>query len=102
MMDQPMMACPRCKREYPDFDGLPVIYCEACGFCRHASCTDGACDYCGLEDPSPSNEALLQQFDSISQHHGAYGLSQEQMDRKHTLESEILSRMRGPAPKETT
>lgn len=49
-MSQPTMQCPRCKREYEDFDGLPVIYCEACGYCRHASRTDGICDYCGLED----------------------------------------------------
>jgi hypothetical protein len=43
----PIMTCPRCGRESEDFDGLGVLYCESCGYCVHASVTNGVCDYCG-------------------------------------------------------
>lgn len=48
----PTMECPRCKRVYDDFDGVGVVYCEPCGFCRHvARSGDGKgnwkCDFCG-------------------------------------------------------
>lgn len=37
--EQPTMSCPSCKREYPDFDGAGVVFCDpkqgGCGFCRH-------------------------------------------------------------------
>lgn len=56
--EQPTMACPKCKTEYPDFDGVGVVYCDpksgGCGYCRHMSrsSTGGGpwiCDYCGEE-----------------------------------------------------
>ena len=43
----PAMACPQCGAEYDDFDGVGVLHCEHCGYCKHASITDGKCDYCG-------------------------------------------------------
>ena len=43
----PTMACPQCGAEYEDFDGLGVLHCDSCGYCKHASVTDGQCDYCG-------------------------------------------------------
>ena len=46
---QPLTACPRCGHEKEDFDGLGVLYCTQCGYCKHASRTDGKCDYCGKE-----------------------------------------------------
>ncbi len=37
--EQPMMRCPFCRREYPDCDGVGVVFCDpkrgGCGFCRH-------------------------------------------------------------------
>ena len=51
--EQPKMQCPQCEAEYEDFDGLGVLYCVKCGFCKHASAThiDGKwiCDYCGKD-----------------------------------------------------
>ena len=52
--DQPVMTCPQCGVEYKDFDGLGVLYCEKCGFCKHASLTmhenkRWRCDYCGKD-----------------------------------------------------
>ena len=44
--DMPEMACPRCEKVYPDFDGFGVLYCAACGFCKHASIDDGRCNFC--------------------------------------------------------
>lgn len=50
---QPIKECPKCGQEFLDFDGLGVLYCEECGFCKHASQSekDGkwTCDYCGEE-----------------------------------------------------
>lgn len=56
--DQPEMMCPKCKKEYPDFDGFGVVFCSpeqgGCGFCRHLG-YDGVgdgihmrCNFCGL------------------------------------------------------
>lgn len=53
LSDEPvMMACPKCKAEQEDFDGMGVAYCGACGYCAHFSRTgmldDGLrCDTCG-------------------------------------------------------
>lgn len=50
----PMMSCPRCGKEQPDFDGIGVIFCEVCRFCRHLSrgfpAAEGVCNYCGDRD----------------------------------------------------
>jgi hypothetical protein len=58
---QPKMACPRCAREYDDFDGLGVLFCpppDGCGYCRHAARDDGRCAYCGdMRAPEPEEEA---------------------------------------------
>ncbi len=43
----PKMICPQCGKEYDDFDGLGVLNCPRCGCCKHASVTNGQCDYCG-------------------------------------------------------
>lgn len=62
--EQPKMACPRCRKQYDDFDGFGVLYCPAdaggCGFCQHAS-ADGEldaggakiwrCGFCGVMWP---------------------------------------------------
>jgi hypothetical protein len=48
--ENPMMLCPRCEAPQPDYDGLGVLFCEACGFCEHASWSEGKCDYCGKEE----------------------------------------------------
>jgi hypothetical protein len=45
--DWPQVECPRCGAEQEDMDGFGVIYCESCGYCRHASATGGKCDICG-------------------------------------------------------
>ncbi len=53
--EQPTMECPRCSKEYPDFDGFGVVYCappDGCGYCRHlarSGLPDGSmkCDFCG-------------------------------------------------------
>ena len=55
--EQPTMNCPKCGKEYEDFDGVGVVYCEppaGCGFCAHVARTghdiDGrtvmVCDFC--------------------------------------------------------
>ena len=50
---QPTMQCPQCSAEYEDLDGLSVLHCERCGYCKHASVTrkngDWICDYCGKD-----------------------------------------------------
>ena len=45
--NQPLITCPGCGAEYEDFDGIGLLYCRKCGYCRHASITAGQCDYCG-------------------------------------------------------
>lgn len=59
--EQPTMNCPKCGKEYEDFDGVGVVYCappEGCGFCQHLS-RDGqerdgklvmVCGFCGKVD----------------------------------------------------
>ena len=46
--------CPQCKAPQEDHDGLGVLYCEACDYCTHASCSYPSdlydlpvCDFCG-------------------------------------------------------
>lgn len=50
------VECPSCGWSYPDADGLPVYYCDHCGYCRHASRTDGTCDYCGRTEAQIEEE----------------------------------------------
>ncbi len=69
--EQPTMGCPRCRREYPDFDGFGVLYCpkpDGCGYCQHMSRsgddTGWVCDYCGEVEgcdwraPEPGRRAV--------------------------------------------
>ena len=46
----PTMNCPKCGKEWPDFDGFGVLYCPkdngGCGYCKHASVMDGICQFC--------------------------------------------------------
>jgi DNA-directed RNA polymerase subunit M/transcription elongation factor TFIIS len=49
----PKMSCPKCGKEYDDFDGLSFSYCPACGYCSHPA-IDGnddklICGVCGRE-----------------------------------------------------
>jgi hypothetical protein len=44
--DVPQAQCPKCKMWHDDFDGFGVLDC-VCGYCTHASATDGQCDVCG-------------------------------------------------------
>lgn len=44
-LEDRMTTCPKCGAEEEDFDGFGFLYCEACGYCTHAS-IDG--DVCGL------------------------------------------------------
>lgn len=46
------VRCPKCGRSHEDHDGFGVLFCEHCGFCQHASITEGTCDLCGaFDDP---------------------------------------------------
>jgi rubrerythrin len=45
--DIPVMRCPKCLHKSPDYDGCGVQHCDECGYCTHASITDGRCDLCG-------------------------------------------------------
>lgn len=45
--DLPSMECPKCLADYIDYDGFGVLYCERCGYCKHASIIDGKCLCCG-------------------------------------------------------
>lgn len=58
---QPTMDCPRCGTTYDDFDGLGVVFCDACGFCRHVTWSgdwpgggrpEMVCDFCGARRPA--------------------------------------------------
>jgi DNA-directed RNA polymerase subunit M/transcription elongation factor TFIIS len=51
--EMPKMSCPKCGKEYDDFDGLSFSYCPACGYCSHPA-IDGdddklICGVCGRE-----------------------------------------------------
>lgn len=48
--EMPTMNCPKCGKDYDDGDGFGVLYCPECGYCQHASYTDGKCDYCGKDE----------------------------------------------------
>lgn len=65
--DQPVMICPRCRAEHPDFDGLGFVahtkpaYADGCGWCSHPTRKgreDGAwiCEICGDVNPPPASE----------------------------------------------
>ncbi len=51
--DQPMMVCPRCGVEEPDYDGFGMLahikpaFEKGCGYCSHPTRTDGICGICG-------------------------------------------------------
>jgi len=54
--DDLTVPCPQCGFEHPDADGLPVYFCEHCGYCIHPNKTrepDGRwlCGFCGKEVP---------------------------------------------------
>jgi rubrerythrin len=49
--DYPTIPCPKCGHQHTDMDGFPVLYCEYCGYCVHASITDDVCDLCHAVDP---------------------------------------------------
>lgn len=61
--EQPMMDCPKCGKEYEDFDGVGVVFCSpevgGCGFCRHLGfdhIENGKmrCNFCGVvKDQNP-------------------------------------------------
>lgn len=44
-----IIHCPKCHAVQEDHDGLGVLYCEACGYCTHASASGEpmTCDFCG-------------------------------------------------------
>jgi ribosomal protein L37AE/L43A len=44
-----LINCPKCGAEQEDLDGFGVLYCEACGFCTHASVNGDICGLCGAE-----------------------------------------------------
>jgi ribosomal protein L37AE/L43A len=49
----PLSQCPRCKVLQLDHDGFGVLLCASCGYCAHASITDGVCDFCGKLTAQP-------------------------------------------------
>ena len=55
-IEMPQMDCPKCTATYDDFDGLGVLYCHQCGYCKHASWIDGVCQFCGEKAPTSQNE----------------------------------------------
>jgi hypothetical protein len=55
--DLPTMTCPKCKAITDDHDGFGVLHCEACGYCIHASITEGVCDLCGQAVQTPPSGA---------------------------------------------
>lgn len=44
--DMPTRECPKCGDVQPDLDGFGTLHCEKCGYCKHASITDGICGFC--------------------------------------------------------
>lgn len=56
--EQPIIECPQCGHEREDFDGLGFLHCKRCGYCEHASYTDGKCDYCGRLEPSYEEKVM--------------------------------------------
>ncbi len=47
-----MVSCPHCGAEQEDLDGFGVLFCPKCGWCTHASITDGRCGLCGEQRES--------------------------------------------------
>lgn len=50
----PHQPCPQCKALVPDHDGFGVVAhlgLGGCGYCKHASITDGVCGFCGERRP---------------------------------------------------
>ena len=45
--DDIFVECPKCGADQQDLDGFGVLFCAACGFCKHASITDDICGFCG-------------------------------------------------------
>jgi predicted RNA-binding Zn-ribbon protein involved in translation (DUF1610 family) len=49
----PKMRCPKCGKEYDDYDGFSFSYCPACGYCSHPSSSiengKEICGACGRE-----------------------------------------------------
>ena len=79
--EQPTMTCPRCGAEYEDFDGFGVVYCEACGFCRHVSRSGAGpgrwvCDCCG------DVEVELQSVEGLTKKEVSYDLPKEESRAK--------------------
>lgn len=56
---QTLMQCPQCNKVYDDFDGLGVLYCEQCGYCKHASYSEGVCDYCNAPELAETKQLPL-------------------------------------------
>lgn len=50
MQDIPVIFCPECDEPQEDYDGFGFCFCEACGYCIHASVTGDTCDYCEKEE----------------------------------------------------
>jgi hypothetical protein len=53
----PEMACPKCGKEMPDFDGFGVLahiapMPDPCGYCSHPSIDGDVCGICGAKVPS--------------------------------------------------
>ncbi len=46
--EQPKMYCPKCYKEFDDFDGVGVVKCDVCDYCGHVSLTGNICDACGI------------------------------------------------------
>lgn len=50
--ENPTAQCPNCKVMHVDYDGFGVLYCDACGYCKHPSVTGAKCDLCGAVQPT--------------------------------------------------
>lgn len=53
VFQQPMMTCPQCGVEEPDFDGFGMLahvqpyFSRGCGWCSHPARTGNLCEICG-------------------------------------------------------
>ena len=52
----PTAECRKCHAEQPDLDGFGVLYCEACGYCMHPTCSEGKCELCGRVEDQPDTK----------------------------------------------
>ncbi len=58
-IDVPDSPCPKCGAWVPDLDGFGVLAHlgpGGCGYCAHASLTDGVCGFCGATMAARSAE----------------------------------------------